>query len=87
MAGIIQFQTFCEHHQEFDALLALERFRKSRRPNRPARAPTSEAVTPQIRKMVFHYHAATSLAQHEIAALLNINQGRVNEILNEGNGG
>ncbi len=87
MAGIIQFQTFCEAHDEVDALMALARFRKSRRPNRPARAPTSVAVTPHICKMVLHYHAATSLAQHEIAALLGINQGRVNEILNDGNGG
>jgi predicted XRE-type DNA-binding protein len=41
------------------------------------RSPMTAAIAAQIKKLA----ATTSLYQHEIAAILGINQGRVSEVL------
>lgn len=42
----------------------------------------SEPLTPELAIIIKRMAADTDLAQHEIAAALHINQGRVSEVLN-----
>lgn len=42
----------------------------------------SPPLTPEMAAAIKHLAATTDLMQHEIAARLGINQGRVSEVLN-----
>lgn len=69
-----------------DAAALLEDLHLKTRKKRTARrdrAPrVSAPITPELREKVLHLASTTKLAQHQIAARVNINPGRVNEILN-----
>ena len=41
----------------------------------------SEPMTPELAAKIKELRRETDLAQHEIAAMLHINQGRVSEVL------
>ena len=43
---------------------------------------TSRRMTPTIAATIKRLHRDTDLPQHEIAALVGVNQGRVNEVIN-----
>lgn len=45
------------------------------------RVPTRSRMTPALAAKIKHLAATTSWYQHEIAAHLGINQGRVSEVL------
>lgn len=45
------------------------------------RRRVSEPVTPALAREVKRLRRDTDLAQHEIAALVHVNQGRISEIL------
>lgn len=46
------------------------------------RRRVSEPLTASMAAMIWKMSRETDLAQHEIAAALHINQGRVSEVLN-----
>lgn len=84
MAGIRQFEAWLDQQaDDVGATIArqmLKEFRKTVPKNRPARRAVSKAVDDAIIGRVKHLDAC-AYSQHWIAAHLNVNQGRVNEIL------
>jgi hypothetical protein len=81
--GIRQFEAWCRRHRMGDVIDAIERFRATAiKPNRPARKKVSGKVTPERAALIRRLHAQTSLTQHQIAAKVGVNPGRVAEVLN-----
>lgn len=88
MAGIRQFENYCLELMAKDitptcaqrALHLLKDFKAQHPKNRTARAAVSEPVTTYIRSAI-HMYDRHGWTQHQIAAHLNVNQGRVNEVL------
>lgn len=70
-----------EAHGEYNAIGILTMLRDEKR-RKVKRGPTrSQKITEEVREKIrfFHDHG---LLNHEIAARLDINQGRVSEVLN-----
>lgn len=65
------------------ALEAVEQFLYTRPANAPRRKVSSVHVTDKVRKEVLHLFETTDLNQNQIAQQVNVNHGRVNEILKE----
>ena len=67
------------------AVLAKLRERdKAKRSIAPARRITGRKMTPDLAREILDLHATTGMTQQEIAFKLNINQGRVNEVIKRG---
>jgi len=64
------------------AVAVITELRDRKRRQSHLRSPTvSRKVTPEVREKIFHLHFRERLANHQIAAKLEINQGRVSEVL------
>ena len=70
---------------ETSAVAVLERLRDSTRRSRsPRRPPSSRPMTPELAEEIRHLHASTTLTNSQIAARLNVNQGRISGIYPRG---
>ena len=68
------------------ALAILQRLRERDRAKRsvaPARRIAGRKMTPDLARRILELHATTEMTQQEIAFELGINQGRVNEVINQ----
>lgn len=85
MAGIKQFEAFCLDRGGFTsrvALYVLREFRKTVPKNRSPRPATAPRMTPRLKARIRSLDRQ-GLNQHQIAAELGVNPGRVNETLKE----
>jgi hypothetical protein len=81
--GIRQFVDWCRRHGKWPIIEAVEEFRATAiKPNRPARKKVSPKITGEVASEIKRLHATTRLTQHEIAAKVGVNPGRVAEVLN-----
>lgn len=85
MAGILQFQAWVETRahdaRSKYALAMIAEWRKTLSPPRKPRPRSSQSVSSEVKREMRRLHKLR-MPQHAIAQALNVNQGRVNEVLN-----
>ena len=87
MSGIIQFEKFCERNTSSLkyalAVEVLKEFKATVEPRKYPRQPVEpNPITPAIRNEIIRLHwSKEAPCQHDIAMQLNVNQGRINEVL------
>jgi DNA invertase Pin-like site-specific DNA recombinase len=67
-----------------DALDVLARLRGAPKRISPPRRPISRPMTPERAREVLDMHQNTIMTQCQIARVLGVNQGRVNEVIKQG---
>jgi hypothetical protein len=63
-----------------DAVKVVESMPTRRRAVKVRTRPVSEKMTPELAHRIQHLLGTTDLATHKIAALVNVNPGRVTEV-------
>ena len=87
MATLKEFEEALREQGMHMALALLQRLRerdRAQRSVRPGRRITGRKMTPDLARTILELHATTAMTQQEIAFKLNVNQGRVNEVIKRG---
>lgn len=87
MTTLKEFEDELRRAEQTVALGILEGLKAKQRAARtmmPARRISAKKMTPELAKRILELHRSTPLTQQQIAFQLQVNQGRVNEVIKHG---